>query len=80
MIIQKHEVCPTDKKKRWTGKGVENGKSFCKLDKKNVMTRWRGDERGVIVTCRNFTCHIQIISRKEKMNYFLQVRFLMTKK
>ena len=34
MIIQKHEVYQTGKRKRRTGKGVENGKSFCKLDKK----------------------------------------------
>lgn len=43
MIIQKHEVYPIDKKKRWTGKRVENGKSFCKLDKKkrNDKKAWR---------------------------------------
>lgn len=43
MIIQKHEVYPTDKKKRWTGKGVDNGKSFCRLDKKkrNDKMAWR---------------------------------------
>lgn len=43
MMIQKHEVYPIDKKKRCTGKGVENGISFCKLDKKkcNDKTVWR---------------------------------------